>query len=159
MGFAFHMLWPRCGELPYNPELLIRGSTEDNSKLIFLISQWKHMLWPLIKTVSMRRFWWWVTTLCFKGVIWKIIPKLSLLPNLIWSTANLLQTRWFSSNMAAPLDIWKPAQHLLFYLSVFTFHYMQCQKIWTFLPKRSNITCRFFNVNNNQFFQVRSANL
>ena len=25
---------------------------------------------------------------CFKGVIWKIIPKLSLLPLLIWSTES-----------------------------------------------------------------------
>ena len=26
--------------------------------------------------------------ICFKGVIWKIIPKLTLLPLLIWSTEN-----------------------------------------------------------------------
>ena len=29
---------------------------EDISMIIFLISQWKHMLWPLIRTVSTRRF-------------------------------------------------------------------------------------------------------
>ena len=40
----------------------------------------KHMLWPLIRTISARRFY-----IYFKGVI-HIIPKLSLLPLLIWST-------------------------------------------------------------------------
>ena len=29
---------------------------EDNSKVIFLISQRKHTLWPLIRTVLTRRF-------------------------------------------------------------------------------------------------------
>ena len=38
------------------PELQIRRGTEDNSKIIFPISQRKRMLWPLIKTVSARRF-------------------------------------------------------------------------------------------------------
>ena len=28
----------------------------------------------------------------FNGVIWKIIPKLSLLPLLIWSTANICRS-------------------------------------------------------------------
>ena len=31
-------------------ELQIRGGVADNSKIIFHISQWKHMLWPLIRT-------------------------------------------------------------------------------------------------------------
>ena len=37
-------------------ELQIREGIESNSKIIFLISQRKHMLWPLIRTVSARRF-------------------------------------------------------------------------------------------------------
>ena len=37
-------------------ELQIRGGIEDNLKIIFLISQRKHMLLPLIRTVSARRF-------------------------------------------------------------------------------------------------------
>ena len=37
-------------------ELQIRGGIKDNSKIIFLISQRKHMLLPLIRTVSSRRF-------------------------------------------------------------------------------------------------------
>ena len=37
-GSTFHMLYLRYTELQ------IRGSTEDNSKIIFLISQRKHML-------------------------------------------------------------------------------------------------------------------
>ena len=49
--------------------------TEDNSKIFFLISQWKHMLWLLMG----HNIW-------FYGDIWLIIPKLSLLPLLIWST-------------------------------------------------------------------------
>ena len=36
-------------------ELQIRGGIQDNSKIIFLISQQKHMLWPLIRIVSMRQ--------------------------------------------------------------------------------------------------------
>ena len=36
-------------------ELQLIGGIEDNSKIIFLISQWKHMLWPLFRTVSTRR--------------------------------------------------------------------------------------------------------
>ena len=38
---------------------------------------------PLGKTVLMMGH-----NICFKGVIWKIIPKLSLLPLLIWTTGN-----------------------------------------------------------------------
>ena len=37
-------------------ELLIREGIEDSLKIIVLISQRKHMLLPLIRTVSMRRF-------------------------------------------------------------------------------------------------------
>ena len=37
-------------------KLQIRRGIEDKSKINFLISQWKHMLWPLIRTVSSRRF-------------------------------------------------------------------------------------------------------
>ena len=71
-------------------ELQIRGSIDVicNSKIIFLISQRKHMLWPLIRTVS--------TVLmvghkiCFDGEIGLIIPKLSLILPLIWSTYYLV---------------------------------------------------------------------
>ena len=37
-------------------ELQIGGCIEDNSKVIFLISQQKHMLCLLIRTVSARQF-------------------------------------------------------------------------------------------------------
>ena len=37
-------------------ELQIRGGIEDKSKIIFLIPQQKHSLWPLIRAVSARRF-------------------------------------------------------------------------------------------------------
>ena len=39
-----------------NTEHQIRRGTDDNSKMIFLISQQKYILWPLIRTVSERRF-------------------------------------------------------------------------------------------------------
>ena len=58
-------------------ELHIRGETEDNSKIIFLISQQKHVLWPLIRTV------------CNDGsqhVLKELYGKISLLPFHIWST-------------------------------------------------------------------------
>ena len=58
-----------------------RGVIEDNSMIIFLISQQKHMLWPLNETVLMMGH-----KICFYGEIWPIILKLSMLPLLIWST-------------------------------------------------------------------------
>ena len=68
--------------------MCLRGITEDNLKLVFLFSQLKHILLPLIKnrlgeTVLMMGH-----KMSFKGVIWKIDPKLSLLPLLIWSTGG-----------------------------------------------------------------------
>ena len=39
-------------------ELQTRGGIEDNSKIIFLISQWIHMLWPLINDGSQNMFFW-----------------------------------------------------------------------------------------------------
>ena len=67
------------------PELQISGGIEDNSQITFLISQQKHMLLPLIRTgetVLMMGL-----NIRVKGVIWEIIPKLFLLPLLVWSTA------------------------------------------------------------------------
>ena len=59
---------------------------EDNSKIIFLISSMKtYVLTPhnnrLGETVLMMGH-----IICFNGKIWIIIPKLFLLPLLIWST-------------------------------------------------------------------------
>ena len=53
-----------------DPELQIRGSFEDNSKIIVCISKKKHIFWPIIRTVSSetfwsRQFWWWVTKCVF----------------------------------------------------------------------------------------------
>ena len=42
--------------LLFHAELQIRRSNKDNSEIIFLISQRKHTLWPLIRTVSPRQF-------------------------------------------------------------------------------------------------------
>ena len=57
----------------------------DNSKVIFLISQCKHVVAPhsnrLDETVLMRGH-----KISVYGKIWIIFPKLSLLPLLIWST-------------------------------------------------------------------------
>ena len=40
----------------YNSELQIEGGIDDNAKIIFRNFQQKHMLWPLIRTVSGRQF-------------------------------------------------------------------------------------------------------
>ena len=32
---------------------------------VFFISQWKCMLWPLIRTISVRWFWWYGYNMCF----------------------------------------------------------------------------------------------
>ena len=47
-----------CKDIPVckQPEVKIRGGIEDNSRYFFLISWQKHMLWPLIRTVSVRWF-------------------------------------------------------------------------------------------------------
>ena len=50
--------------------VLVRGGTKNNSKITG-------------ETVLMMCH---NICVCFKGAIWKIIPKLSLLPLLIWST-------------------------------------------------------------------------
>ena len=43
-------------EFKHITELQIREGIEDNSKIIFLISQRKHILRPLIRTVLVRQF-------------------------------------------------------------------------------------------------------
>ena len=46
-----HLLQFLCGPLRVNLiELQIRGGTEDNSKIIFLISQQKHLMQSYLKT-------------------------------------------------------------------------------------------------------------
>ena len=50
--------------------------------IIFLISHWNHMLWPLIWTILTRRFWWGGHNICFYAELTKlslIITKYSLL--------------------------------------------------------------------------------
>ena len=42
--------------------------------------------------------------ICFKGVIWKIIPTLSLLPLLIWSTKDVV-TELYASLVAGYFKI------------------------------------------------------
>ena len=51
-AYLFHLINLVNTEL----QILIRGATEDNSKIIFLISQLKHYDVTLIRTISVRRF-------------------------------------------------------------------------------------------------------
>ena len=97
-------------------ELQIRGGIEDNSKILLLVFQQKHMLWPLFRTVSndghkiIQRYfclfptknmlWPLFRTISnygsqnmLYGEIWLNIPKLSLLPLLIWSYEHVLYSR------------------------------------------------------------------
>ena len=68
-------------------ELQIRWGIKDKSKIIFLISQRNHFVTPhqnrLDETVLMMGL-----KICFNGKIWRIIPKLSQIPILIWSTGQ-----------------------------------------------------------------------
>ena len=68
-------------------ELQIRGGIGDNSKIIFLFLNENTCcdpsLEPSNETVLMMGH-----KICFYGKIWIIIPKSSLLPLIIWSTAN-----------------------------------------------------------------------
>ena len=85
-----------------NTELQIRGGIADNSKIIFLTSEWKHiwydpLLAPSLWNGSNDGF-----KTCFYGEVLLIIPKLSLLPLFIWSTGNNCtdtehQIRWILS--------------------------------------------------------------
>ena len=55
--------------------------------IIFLISHRNHMLWPIIWTVSSRRFRWGVTTYVFIAELMKIIPNYhQILDPLIYSS-------------------------------------------------------------------------
>ena len=63
--------------------LHIRGSIEDNSKIIFLISRKKTLSCDPNETVLMMSH-----KMCFNEEIWLTVSKLSLLPLLIWSSGN-----------------------------------------------------------------------
>ena len=66
-------------EINLNAELQIRGGIEDNSKIILLIN--KNICYnETVLTAGDK--------ICFYGEIWSIIPKLSLLLLLIWSSIN-----------------------------------------------------------------------
>ena len=54
-----HCLWK------WPSKLQIRWASEDNSEIIFLFLNKKHMLLSLTRTVLVRRFWWGVTTYIF----------------------------------------------------------------------------------------------
>ena len=70
---------PEICKLEMDPsKLQIRGGTLDNSKIIFLISQCCDLSQWDGSNDGHKIF--------FYGKIWIIIPKLSLLPLLIWST-------------------------------------------------------------------------
>ena len=88
--------WQVCAELQ------IRGGIENNSKIIFLISQSKHVVTPhqncLDERVLMMDH-----KICFYGKIWLIISKLSLLPLLNWSTAICLQEQRWKTGTNQPL--------------------------------------------------------
>ena len=61
---------------------------EDNSKIIFLNSQRKHTLLPLLRTALSRRGSNEGYNICFNRKIRKIIPKLFLSLLLIWNTES-----------------------------------------------------------------------
>ena len=72
----FFMWWARRCQASY--PVAVTG--------LVLISHQNHMLWPLIWTVSLRRFSWGVTT-CFYAKLTKIIPNYHEILPLIWSSA------------------------------------------------------------------------
>ena len=75
---AFQGMYPST----LKAELQIRGGIKNNWRIIFLISQLKHICCdPTLEHVLMMGL-----IIHFKGVIWKIIAKLSFLPLLNWST-------------------------------------------------------------------------
>ena len=72
-------------------EFQIRWGIEYNSKIIFLISQQIICCDPSLEPFrrdSLETVLMMGRNIHFKGIIWKIIVKLSLLPLLIWSTVN-----------------------------------------------------------------------
>ena len=78
--------------------------------LVFLISQWKHMLWPLFRTVSSNRLDETVLMMghkiCFCREISLIIAKLSLLLLLIGTTERLQKSQAKLKMAAFLADTW-----------------------------------------------------
>ena len=79
----------------------IGGCVEDNSKFFlflnenYVVTPHKNRLSEMLLMMGQN--------ICFKGVIWKIIPKLSLLSLLIWSTAcTKISNKVVDNNNADP---------------------------------------------------------
>ena len=116
---------------------------EGKSQIIFLISPRKHVLTPhynnLNETVLMMGH-----KICFHGEIWKIIPKLSLLPLLTWSTGQGFSK--FSSTQSIKYlgNFWlKKYEELLRSSS----HFCSCKKYQYFLNLKnvmSQLLCQFW---------------
>ena len=69
-----------------NSELQIRGGIEDNSEIIFLIPQWKHICCdPALEPSRWDDIGY---KIYFIGVLWEIIPTFSFYPFLCGSTVN-----------------------------------------------------------------------
>ena len=66
----------------------MRGGTEDNSKTIFLFL-YKNLCCDLSTERSVEMVLMMGHNICFKGVLWIIIPQLSLLFLLKWRTGSL----------------------------------------------------------------------
>ena len=76
-------------------ELQIRGVIQDNSKIFFLISQWKQMLWLLIRTVSMQnRLNETVLIMGHNIFLWK---NMDIYPKIIPVTPSYLELWWIHS--------------------------------------------------------------
>ena len=96
-------LW-LSSQVPYRLRY-VAGGNSDNLGVIFHISQWKTMLWPLIRTILLSQFYWGVTIYVSTEKN-GIIPKLSLSPILNLSTplerkVNSLLLFWFSYQWVA----------------------------------------------------------
>ena len=84
-----HVTWPSNNQYQEDALLQIRGCVEDNSKIIFSFLNENtccdHSCCDRLgETVLMMGH-----KNCFQEEMWLIIPKLSLLPFLIWTTASV----------------------------------------------------------------------
>ena len=95
------VIWYEIYELVKGSRALEKVMFENNSDLIFLISLWKHMFWPLFRTISARKFEW-GTTIYVHDIILKTIPNfacyLFLSEDLFQNFhSNQMTTHWRSS--------------------------------------------------------------
>ena len=111
-----------CHVILRSSELQIRRCNRDSLKIIFLIPQWKPMLWPLIRTVSPRRFYWRVTKYVDMTKYWKLSQNYPLCPFLFGALNHPDGLHWVTRGLSTGCTVWPNSR-------AFACH--QCHIVWS----------------------------